>query len=216
MAWSEAILVGGGPSLTGFDWERLRGRTLVAINDAMVHLPWATAMFSADSTWAENRRKEMTAFAGEKYLAIARPLYDPPIPGMTYLVRGRTPGLSFNSHTVNIHGSSGFGALNLAVLHGAKTIFLLGFDYRSHGYHWYENYPWQPPSLPADNGIFEQWADYFDLAAEQLKKAGVEVYNACPESLIKSFPTVTLEEVVEWHTRTQATLPVAPEITSAS
>ncbi len=188
--WEEALLIGGGPSLCGFDFDRLRGRTVVAINDAMCSLPWAPVMFSADSTWVENRQSELASFKGERYLAIARPTS---ISDVEHLIRGRGVGLSIQWPIVNIHGTSGYGALNLAFLKGAKTIFLLGYDYSQANHHWYQNYTWQ--GLGRDH-VFEQWAKHFVLAATQLQAAGVKVYNACPESVITAFPKIKLGDVI--------------------
>ncbi len=138
----------------------------------------------------DNRKQEIESFQGERYLAISRPL---PIPDVEYLVRGRGVGLSTQWPTVSIHGTSGYGALNLAFLKGAKTIFLLGYDYSQANHHWYENYTWQ--GLGRDH-VFEQWAKHFVIAATQLHMAGVKVYNACPDSVITAFPKIKLDDVI--------------------
>src|SRR5437867_3413931 len=83
-SWDEAFLIGGGPSLRGFDLNRLRGRTVIAINDALFHIPFQpTAIFSADSSWIHRCREEIEKFKGEKYLALSE--IASPIPGVTYL-----------------------------------------------------------------------------------------------------------------------------------
>lgn len=159
-------------------------------------------MFSADSRWVQNRKKQINEFSGEKFVAIADPGSDR-IPGVCYLMRGRQAGLHLGAHRrsdecVNIQGTSGFGALNLAVLKGARKIYLLGFDYNQSSQHWYENYAWQTPDKQKDD-TFLRWAEDFNLAAVQLEKLGTQVFNACPQSVITSFPKISLEELYGQH-----------------
>ena len=190
--WDEVFLIGGGPSLRGFDFEKLRGRTTLAINDAVLHIPWATALFSLDVNWARNRATVIQEFSGEKYLAL--PEDGPEIPGVVYLQRSRSPGLSTDPSRVCMGGNSGYGALNVAYLKGAKRIVLLGYDFRTirGEKHWHAGYFWDRSSSMQ---YFADWARNFDDAAVQLRKAGVEVLNASLESLISAFPKIRLDQV---------------------
>lgn len=192
--WAEAYLIGGGPSLKGFDFGRLCGRTVVAVNDAVYHLPFATALFSLDLTWIRNRRKEVSAFAGERYLAVPDDFDFSSGPEATYLLRSRAK-LGLSSDPTQIHmggGNSGFGALNLAFLKGARRIILLGYDLISAGVHWHSGYAWQGA---ANSKMYLSWAERFDQVALQLASNGVEVLNASPVSAIKAFPKINLSDL---------------------
>ena len=188
--WNEVFLVGGGSSLKGFDFERLRGRIVVAINDALLYLPWATALFSIDPQWVENRMEQIRKFPGEKYLAVE------PVDGLeaAYLIRQRGKELSETWPEVRISGNSGYGALNLAVLKGAKRIVLLGYDFYDSAQHWHAGYLWnQNNPMPT---LYSRWAKDFNSTVPQLKQLGVEVINTSMLSLITAFPKVSIDEVL--------------------
>jgi hypothetical protein len=190
--WKNTVyIIGGGSSLTGFNFQQLQGRIVLVINDAMLRLPWATAVFSADRTWASKRSKELAQFNGERYLATGT--LEPDIPEITHLMRDNDPGLSEHPQFLRVRGTSGYGALNLAFLKGAPQIVLLGFDYYAPQQRWYKNYSWPSDTMPSD---FQDWAKEFDSMIPQLKRSRVEVWNANPESRITAFPTITLKEIL--------------------
>lgn len=198
--WGEVFLIGGGPSLRGFNFECLRGRVLVAVNDAAVHVPFASALFSLDAGWIRNRREMVDAFAGEKYLAVAPDFHFPSGPKACYLKRDRQGrGLSLDLSIIYMGGgNSGYGALNLAALKGATRIVLLGYDLVGPNQHWHSGYDWAD-ALGSDE-LYRRWAQQFDLAAEELRQRGVQVVNASSISRIMTFRKVPLASVpdVEW------------------
>ena len=198
--WGEVFLIGGGPSLRGFNFECLRGRVLVAVNDAAVHVPFASALFSMDAGWIHNRREMVDRFAGEKYLAVASDFHFPSGPVACYLKRDRQGiGLSIDPGVVYMGGgNSGYGALNLAVLNGATRIVLLGYDLNGPNQHWHPGYEWA--DALSSNALYRRWAEQFDLAAVELRRRGIQVINASPYSRITAFRKVPLTSVpdVEW------------------
>jgi hypothetical protein len=193
-------LIGGGPSLKGFDLERLRGRVTVAVNDAAKYAPWATALFSLDRMWIQERQGLISDFAGEVYLAVAEdfPFDRQAIPGVTYLVRQRSlVGLSDDLGRIYMGGgNSGFGAFNLAYLKRASRIILLGYDCRDAGEHWHEGYEWNRRNGSVHNPLYRKWADQFAHCIPALQRAKVSVYNANLASTIRCFPKLVLEEVI--------------------
>lgn len=193
--WDRVYLIGGGPSLKGFDFGRLSGRTVVAVNDAAIHIPSATALFSLDLTWIANRRQLLAEFAGEKYVAVPEDYdFSQAVDGVTYLRRIRIrQGLSYTNHEIAMGGgNSGFGALNLAYLKGAREIFLLGYDLCDSGSHWHLGYAWGSGKHDA---LYRKWAQQFDMVAWDLAKMGVRVWNASLISAITAFHKVRLEDV---------------------
>ncbi len=188
--WPEAVLIGGGPSASVFQFDRLRRRITVAINDAAVRLPWATALFSEDSTWIKNRQSQIKAFHGSRYLVVDSES-DCKLPDVTYLRPCNEPGLSQDPATINVGGTSGFGALNLAYLKGARRIFLVGFDYLPSTTHWFPNYKWAP--VPVGD-LFPLWAQKFNAAVKQLQAAGVTVFNVGLTSSITAFDKVSYQQ----------------------
>lgn len=181
-------IVGGGPSLRGFDFGRLAGRRVLAVNEALVNLLSVDAVFSLDNNWARHRCSEMSCFHGEKYLAVQEFYWPYVDQSATMLHRVRRPGLSDDPGAVHVCGTSGYGALNVAYLKRARLIFLLGFDMTGGG-HWHPEPGWGG-AIP-----LEPWAAAFDAAADQLRAAGVRVVNCSPTSAIKAFEKISLEEI---------------------
>ena len=91
---------------------------------------------------------------------------------------------------------SGFAALNVAVLKGAKRIVLLGYDYRvsRDRHHYHDGYAqWFDP-----HNHWAGWAKQFDHIAARLDVLDVRVMNASPDSAITTFPRCTIEEGLAW------------------
>jgi len=191
MPWDKVFLVGGGPSLRSFDFELLRGQVVVTINDASRYLPWATALFSADVMWMANRKEHIQSFGGERYLAIP-PDQRGEFRGVQYLTRLRLLGLSEVQGSVHFGGTSGYAALNLAALKGAKQIILLGFDYSGTD-RWYPDYSWS--SRGRGQSEHEEWARNFNTTVMSLAANHAFVVNASPDSRIAAFPKATLDQI---------------------
>jgi len=128
----DVYIVGGGPSLKGFDFNRLAGKFTVGCNDAAFHAQ-TDVLFTIDHNYAVRRAQEARSFAesgGEVCFAVpANFKPEKTQPGINYLRRMRHGGLSDDPREV--YGlNSGYGALNLAYLKKARRVFLLGYDMR--------------------------------------------------------------------------------------
>lgn len=94
-------------------------------------------------------------------------------------------------------GTSGFAALNLAVLHGATDIVLFGFDYTPdndvmrHNDRHYAEYRRQRLEYWAN------WSRSYGIVAPKLQAMGISVLNASPKSAITAFPRCSLDEAME-------------------
>jgi len=191
--WDTVYVVGGGPSLIGFDFRVLRQQQVLAINDAFLHIPWATALFSLDARWIKQRRKEAEQFSGEIYLAVHSNFNCFDDPGKGVYLQSIPQGTGLSSDPSSIHGTnSGFGAVNLAFLKRASRIVLLGFDFNSGGKHWHKGYPWQ--GRP-NNVMYSKWAERLEEAAPQLKLAGIEVLDASPNGQMTKYPKIDLQSL---------------------
>ncbi len=191
--WDTVYVIGGGPSLIGFDFRVLRQQQVLAINDAFLHVPWATALFSLDARWIKERRREVEQFSGEVYLAVLSNFnyLEGPGKGMYLQSTPRGTGLSCDPNL--IHGTnSGFGAVNLAFLKRASRIVLLGFDFNSGGRHWHKGYRWQ--GRP-NNIMYSKWAERLEEVAPQLEAAGIEVLDASPNGHMTKYPKVDLQSL---------------------
>lgn len=196
-----AYIVGGGPSLRGFDFSRLDGKGIViGVNKVAFRMPRCDVFFTLDQTFSRHCRSEIVEFikrGGEAVLAM------PPneaghkqIEGATYVIRRRNAGLSDDPR--DIYGvNSGYGALGLAYQRNPAAIGLLGFDmaYDEEGNtHWHEGYAWHA----RQNGKFmARWALAFDRAQQQLKAKGIDVVNFTGPtgSKITNFPVSSLNDI---------------------
>lgn len=195
------VLLGGGPSLRGFDFTRLRGSgaVVVAINEAALSAPWADACLTIDTVWLQRRSAFVARFSGEAIAIVPRATQLPP--GATRLDRDPEAGLSFDARRVMTGGNSGFAALGLAMMRGAARIALLGYDMTGPG-HWHGGYDWR-----SRYGVrnYPQWSRAFRVLADEAAARGFEIVNFNPHSAIACFPQRPRDEVVEWLRTTAST-----------
>lgn len=183
-------LIGGGPSLKGFDLRQLKGRGIVvAINDAVRSAPWADVAFTIDRTWLRRRRREMSGFAGEKLAAV--PDGFPNLGGYTYLRRLPEAGLSADMGVLLAGGNSGFAALGMALMRGAGRVALLGYDLGAAG-HFHRGYEWRSPYGAKD---YPAWIDSFAVLAAAA--GDTDIINCNPGSALRCFRFGGFEEIAE-------------------
>lgn len=200
---------------------RLEGRLrAIAVNDAYLLAPWADAHYAADAKWhawhttgiqkpalklsADQVAARWAEFAGQRCSVEWGMDYPTPVPNAVvadlrvHLLRNlhgpyHGEGLSKDPEAIVSGRNSGFQALNLAVLAGAKRIILLGYDGApgSDGRtHWHGGHP--SPSA----GIYEHIRRSFSVVESELEAAGVTVLNCSPGSAINAFPKASLAEVL--------------------
>jgi hypothetical protein len=200
--WSDrpVFLLGGGASLCGFDFGRLAGWSCrLGVNQAMLDAD-CDAGLSIDHPFVRRSQDRLCTFAADRqlYLAAGDRWFDdlPEIPGAIYLGDAAAP-LSRNPALIHGGGTSGYAALNLAVLKRARRIVLLGYDYGlvAGRHHYHDAYWWHHA---ANDQSWAAWAKRFDAMAPALEELGVEVINASPQSAIACFPKMSIEDALEW------------------
>lgn len=134
-------IVGGGPSLKGFDFSVLQGR-VIAINDAVFHCQ-ADALVAIDARWHKaNRSKIHPDFPV---------LTDREIPGFPSAIIEVFSG----AKAANI---SGVIAIDIAFKLGARRVYLLGFD---GGYNTESNF-YQNDNAATDE-VYQQANIYYNI-----------------------------------------------------
>lgn len=176
--WSEVWIVAGGPSAKAFDLQSLAGKQVLAVNDPIFWpalMKRSTAVLSLDNNWVRQHRYFLEVFEGERYIALPQETWPDcaGIPGAKYLQWGHDGGLSEDPGVIHTGGNSGYGAIGLAYLKGAKEIHLVGYDMD-----------------PADGEKYEHWAPQFRSMLPQLETRGVRVLNHNPRSFVDAFPRV--------------------------
>jgi len=110
-------------------------------------------------------------------------------------------GISDNPQMTSWNGNSGAAAISIAANAGAKRIILLGFDMKlsdDRRQHWHDLYgkgiiakiSKKPITLPFDRHL----RGFADIAKDA-KRRGITIWNICPDSAIKEFPKMSLDEV---------------------
>jgi hypothetical protein len=214
-----AVIIGGGPSLTLEQVERVRGAhaagevRCIAVNDAYLWAPWADVQYAADSHWhkwhtqgiekralglsADQVRDMWAGFQGQKCTIenSSGNVQDDAV----HMLRNRNfpyhgVGLSMDPCTLVTGRNSGFQSLNLAVLAGAKEIILLGFDGqegKDGKSHFFGNHP-----RPTPSAAYPLYRQAMSAAENDLIAAGVTVLNCSPGSAIDSFKKIAIEDVL--------------------
>lgn len=158
-----------GPSMSQAVADSVQGRCkVVAVSDAYRLAPWADALVSSDAAWW-NQHPEALNFAGKKYGAM--PDFKP--------VEG-VERLKIGSGT-----NSGLLGLHVAVMLGATTILLAGFDLG--GSHFFGPHP-----APLKNTTPERF-EVFKKQFAHFKPRSVRIVNCTPNSGLTCYPMGDLD-----------------------
>lgn len=224
-AGETVFILGGGPSLQGFDAEILRGRgRVIAINSAGLarppgekseptpHAPWADLLYWADKSFFEVYHERLGEHVGSGRPAgcfkVTR--HAPKLKGRQALAQEltrrhgikllprATPYTQLSTKTTETGGWCGGGSsINLAHLLGARRIVLLGFDMRfgADRKHWHRLAPW-PQAPDREKRYRSHHMPGIAAMAWPLQQAGVEVINCTPGSALSCFPIRPLEDLL--------------------
>ena len=182
-------VIGGGPSLKNIDLSILKHKHIIAVNNSYQLVPWADFLFFMDKEWITQHSEQLRRFNGIiSTILLEHEKYSQGLRGIKVIKRGQRDGFSTSNRVVNHGGNSGFCAINLAGLLGAGRIILVGFDMRvvngQHNYHT-EHY------RRINNDIYEtEYIKPFSTLS------GISILNATPNSAIKCFEFVSLEDTV--------------------
>lgn len=192
--WSgeTVYIIGGGPSLKGFNWSRLHGKRTIAINKAIITYPNADVMYWTDSRVYRWYTNEINKFKGLKFTIRPWPEYTNDV---KVLRKGIKFGLEEPRDRLAHGNNSGYAAINLAYHLGAKKIILLGYDMKNDGVtgHFHDGYP---VPITSDKIYRNQFLPGFEVLAERLKEKKIQIFNASPISNIKCFPMITYEKAL--------------------
>ena len=202
-AGDRCFIVGGGPSLIGFDFSQLDCERTIAVNRAFEYFDPSIAFFMDNDTFYKkvmdgkfggHTKERFIAHKMKVTLNIAcsqyeHGVYSVPISERPQMTTDLKDGL-FEG------GNSGFAALNLAVCLGASPIYLLGFDMKTNGsgkQSWfhagYEN--------PGKDSVYRGWIECFNDAAPTIKELGIDVINLNPDSGVRCFEFNKFERIVQ-------------------
>lgn len=130
-------MVGGGSSLKDFNWACLRDvPRVIVVNRAYQEVPTADIFFTEDARFCAKYglRDDFRNFGGVKVLHLLEDAYRSEIldveDQLTIIRKTRSDKFWAKSldEGLSVSSNSAVGAVNLAEILGAKTIFLLGMD----------------------------------------------------------------------------------------
>lgn len=187
-AWSgrRAFVVGGGPSLRGFDWGRLAGERWIGTNAAS--LRGATVGLANDRRFVE--RFWAAPVPGTELLWLATEGWTPP--PHVRMVDIENP-YAWGPGPALVNGPcTGLTALHLADVLGASPVYLLGFDMRGEGgrsANFHDDYPedWR------QSAGYDSWRADFERWAPSVRG---RVVNLTPGSALTCFPAGSPDDVL--------------------
>lgn len=131
------FIVGGGPSLRGFDFSQLKGEIVITCNRGFESVPWSVVNLCQDARvwgWYENKvlsQEASEAFNSYRGLKTWLNVQAFPYPEDICVIDiCHQSDFSFKDYVGGLppYGNTGLNALCLAACLGADPIYLLGFD----------------------------------------------------------------------------------------
>lgn len=201
------FIVGGGPSLQGFDYNLLRDKHVIAVNQAIFKLPNAQHFVTMDYTWLQKSKvlceNKLTDTWGQAFyrhpanktfvLAFSEPRLQELSPSR-YIDHqyGMTYDLSMFNRVVRVSGyggigetfenfragsDSGYSALQLAVILGYKVVYLLGFDFCVSGVTTHGHSDYCPRDPVGFDHQLREFMTPYPQAFDTLRARGIQVFS---------------------------------------
>lgn len=203
----ECFIVGGGPSLIGFDWSNLNNKFVIAINRAYEVLPEAQIVYFTDDDYYQRHRGEMLAHKGKKFrgrLARKEVIKDKQV--LELQLQPQPSGWSDQFGELYHGSNSTFACVQVAAQLGFKKIHLLGVDMKHQGKynrgkknnkgvtHWHNGHRRTDPAH-----AYKMMIGHYNKLAPEAQKRGIEIINVNnpDQTALKCFPIKTFEEVFD-------------------
>lgn len=200
--WSDkpVAIVANGPSLKGFDYERLRGLCyILAVKGAIFDIPFADAGYGVDAPRYLEWTNKLADVKFPVYWGASGVHKLEKFPHVTFLKRSDGDPPSTRPGWITSGGTSGWSAINLALFKHPRQIVLFGFDYcGGPGDEWHCNEQHYMRKRNQNNSKWSNWSKRFEFLLPELNRQKIEVLNASPVSTIPFFKKVTIDEAVEW------------------
>lgn len=205
--WEEVVCLASGPSLTMEQVEQVyqSGYPTIVVNNTFMLAPWAEVLYAGDlGWWREYYLKAKFVMTEDDLVAEFWTLegnkknlnrhHPDSIHHIQEVPFVRKPGLG--TEVLHHHGgNSGYHAINLAYLFGARKIILAGYDHQhANGKsHWHGDHDKKKFRINANIEHMDRWLSEFDGLASDLKDHGVDLVNCSIETAISSCRRSTLD-----------------------
>lgn len=184
-----AFCIASGTSLIKEDVDLCRGHgKIYVVKESAFMAPWADILYAADGDWW-GFKDRWEWFEGEKYTVA--PDAAKKYPCLNLLEYDTDIKWSFDQKILATGGNSGFQIINLAVLQGAETVILLGYDMGFQGQkHWWDN-DHKRDCRPSD---YNNWIARFNAAAPVIP---AKVINCTRSTALNCFEKMSLEDAIK-------------------
>ncbi len=214
---SEIFVVGGGPSLSGFDFSRLYGKPTIAINHSAFDLLDADYFITMDYLWLKKSGVQAGSSTnyGRKFqfekipqkcfvLCFSQPRlerlseyeYLDTDSGKIYnlcmfnfvFIAAEYGGMGTTWNDFRCGSDSGYAALQLAIMLGYKKIYLLGLDYVNSGTMTHHRTDCQKVNASWYKGKLNEFLAPYIRAFEDIDlKTDLEVISCSPISRLNTY-----------------------------
>jgi len=193
----DVFIIGGGDSLRGFNWSLLKDERTIGCNDAYkLGEETCKVCVFGDVKWFRKNESALAKYKGVVFTN-ANQLYRTRLPWLWTLQR-KVTGLSRTKLAWN--WNTGAVAINLALLFGAKRIFLLGFDMQV-SKNGRANWHSVKGSKPNTEVYSKFLMGFMQLSIALKTKFNCEVINVTDNSNLDLFPKVACD--IFWKERTK-------------
>ncbi len=203
---NEIIIIGGGSSLIGFDFNRLKGKNTIAVNMAALDVPNPTYCITADSSIFRRIQEGYFKSVHTTWVMVSNPehctmkfrdgifkntktgyIHNPFCVNMLIRNAG-TDGIGFTFHDFRTGYNSGFCGLQLAVLLRYKKIYLLGFDLNPKAAKCHYHNRYQDGKKKIGDTSLRRYCDNFKLAFKIIKKeTDIKIISCSKNSRLNQF-----------------------------
>ena len=187
------FVVAGGPSLIGFDFNRLKGKQVMVINKSLLSVPFADYLYFSDYIFYEQLihlfKPQFEAFTGTIY-TIAPKVSHPRI--ITLKTTGKY-GIDYTPFNIRHGGNSSYACINLIYHLGFKQIIFLGLDMKlgtDGRQHHHEEYP--DIKVPQPKNLYPRFMEPFRDLVNCKKDLGIDIVNT---SLNSALPYLRKDDI---------------------
>jgi len=218
------VIVGGGPSLKKFDFDKLKNIDTICVNQAAFDVPNSNYLITCDYTFINKiGRNKINRLKGSCKKVFVVNLYGEEIEvrrnnpisnryidvrcNIVYDLRGfeqiieanGLEGLGFGFDDFCSGSNSGYCGFQLAVILGYENIYLLGFDLQFSGNITHYHTKYSAPMKKFKERLeryYNTFETSFELLAEH--RPSVKVFNCSVDSRLKNLiPTIDLSKVFD-------------------
>ena len=190
----DVFIIGGGDSLRTFDWQLLKDERTIGCNTAfLLGVDICKVCIFGDPKWFKKFKIEVANYEGTLFTSHGE-FRRTNLDWLWYIPR-KVKGLGTDS--LGWNNNTGANAINLALIMGAKRVFLLGFDMQlsKAGKANYHDRPCDKPT----KAVYKKFLKGLEKLKRDLPKVfpGREIINITDDSRLNLFQKIGVKQFFE-------------------